>query len=206
MDEKLNNYKDLINLMSAAPQTAAPDHFTRRVMADITAKQKISLWPMLRQTFTEAGAMSWNKLSHKDTPEQNAIFYFLIAGFFFFFMGSVLLSSTFFIDYANRLTNLMILQSLILLAAAVSLMIGGMIIATDTPDNVNWAKRTIVFYEIMIVLSALLVVMMVKTGSGELWALITISSGILTGMILIKALENNAEENDATFTGDLHNA
>ena len=206
MDENLENYKDLTNLMTAAPQANVPDHFTQRVMANITTEQKLSLWQMLRQIFVKAEKMSWNNLSNKITPEQNTIFYFLIAGFFFLFMGSVLFSSIFFINYTNRLTNLMLLQSLIILAAAVALMIGGMIIATDTPDNVNWAKRTIVFYEIMIVLSALLIVVMVKTGSGEFWALITVTSGVFTGMILIKALENNTQETDATFTGGLHNA
>ena len=77
MEENLHNYKDLTNLMTAAPQVPTPANFTQRVMANLDAAQKLSAWQTMRQTFAEAGKISWSHFADEGAQGQNTFFYFL---------------------------------------------------------------------------------------------------------------------------------
>ena len=206
MDENMDNYKDLINLMKATPKAPVPGHFTQSVMDRLADEQSLSLWQLLRQTLAEAGEISWTRLARECEQGRNAYFYFLIAGFFFFFIGSVLFSSAFYIGYASRAMGFILLQSILVLMAAISLVMGSMMMATDIPGTAWWAKRAIMVYEILMILSAVLIAIVVKTTSGGLLALTCGMAGIVTGITLMKALENRKQGNNGTFTGELHNA
>ena len=206
MDENMDNYKDLINLMKATPKAPVPGHFTQSVMDRLADEQSLSLWQLLRQTLAEAGEISWARLARECEQGRNAYFYFLIAGFFFFFIGSVLFSSAFYIGYASRAMGFILLQSILVLMAAISLVMGSMMMATDIPGTAWWAKRAIMVYEILMILSAVLIAIVVKTTSGGLLALTCGMAGIVTGITLMKALENRKQGNNGTFTGELHNA
>ena len=206
MDENMDDYKDLINLMKATPKAPVPGHFTQSVMDRLADEQSLSLWQLLRQTLAEAGEISWTRLARECEQGRNAYFYFLIAGFFFFFIGSVLFSSAFYIGYASRAMGFILLQSILVLMAAISLVMGSMMMATDIPGTAWWAKRAIMVYEILMILSAVLIAIVVKTTSGGLLALTCGMAGIVTGITLMKALENRKQGNNGTFTGELHNA
>ena len=206
MDENMDDYKDLINLMKATPKAPVPGHFTQSVMDRLADEQSLSLWQLLRQTLAEAGEISWARLARECEQGRNAYFYFLIAGFFFFFIGSVLFSSAFYIGYASRAMGFILLQSILVLMAAISLVMGSMMMATDIPGTAWWAKRAIMVYEILMILSAVLIAIVVKTTSGGLLALTCGMAGIVTGITLMKALENRKQGNNGTFTGELHNA
>ena len=206
MDENMDDYKDLINLMKATPKAPVPGHFTQSVMDRLADEQSLSLWQLLRQTLAEAGDISWARLARECEQGRNAYFYFLIAGFFFFFIGSVLFSSAFYIGYASRAMGFILLQSILVLMAAISLVMGSMMMATDIPGTAWWAKRAIMVYEILMILSAVLIAIVVKTTSGGLLALTCGMAGIVTGITLMKALENRKQGNNGTFTGELHNA
>ena len=206
MDENMDDYKDLINLMKATPKAPVPGHFTQSVMDRLADEQSLSLWQLLRQTLAEAGEISWTRLARECEQGRNAYFYFLIAGFFFFFIGSVLFSSAFYIGYASRAMGFILIQSILVLMAAISLVMGSMMMATDIPGTAWWAKRAIMVYEILMILSAVLIAIVVKTTSGGLLALTCGMAGIVTGITLMKALENRKQGNNGTFTGELHNA
>jgi len=207
MDENMDDYKDLINLMKATPKAPVPGHFTQSVMDRLADKQSLSLWQLMRQTLAEAGEISWARLARECEQGRNAYFYFLIAGFFFFFIGSVLFSSAFYIGYAAPgAMGFILLQSILVLMAAISLVMGSMMMATDIPGTAWWAKRAIMVYEILMILSAVLIAIIVKTTSGGLLALTCGMAGIVTGITLMKALENRKQGNNGTFTGELHNA
>ena len=206
MDENMDDYKDLVNLMKATPKAPVPGHFTQSVMDRLADEQSLSLWQLLRQTLAEAGEISWARLARECEQGRNAYFYFLIAGFFFFFIGSVLFSSAFYIGYASRAMGFILLQSILVLMAAISLVMGSMMMATDIPGTAWWAKRAIMVYEILMILSAVLIAIVVKTTSGGLLALTCGMAGIVTGITLMKALENRKQGNNGTFTGELHNA
>ena len=206
MDENIDDYKDLINLMKATPKAPVPGHFTQSVMDRLADEQSLSLWQLLRQTLAEAGEISWARLARECEQGRNAYFYFLIAGFFFFFIGSVLFSSAFYIGYASRAMGFILIQSILVLMAAISLVMGSMMMATDIPGTAWWAKRAIMVYEILMILSAVLIAIVVKTTSGGLLALTCGMAGIVTGITLMKALENRKQGNNGTFTGELHNA
>ena len=196
MDENMDDYKDLINLMKATPKAPVPGHFTQSVMDRLADEQSLSLWQLLRQTLAEAGEISWARLARECEQGRNAYFYFLIAGFFFFFIGSVLFSSAFYIGYASRAMGFILLQSILVLMAAISLVMGSMMMATDIPGTAWWAKRAIMVYEILMILSAVLIAIVVKTTSGGLLALTCGMAGIVTGITLMKALENRKQGNN----------
>ncbi len=206
MEENLHNYNDLTNLMTAAPQVPAPDNFTHRIMANLAAEQKLSAWQIIRQTFAQAGKLSWSHFANEGTHGQNTFFYFLIAGFFFFFLGSVLFSSTFFINYAARAIHFILLQSVIVILAAIALLMGGLMTATEITGTERRAKQAIMIYEILIILSAILIAAAVKTPLSSLFALTFMGAGIWTGITLMKAMEKRDQGNHETITGELHNA
>ena len=206
MDENLDNYKDLTNLMTTAPQVPAPDNLTQRVMANLDAEQKLSVWQIIRQTFAEAGKISWSNFAVEGAHSQNTFFYFMIAGFFFFSLGSVLFSSTFFINYASRAISFILLQSVIVILAAIALLMGGLMTATDITGTERRAKQAIMIYESLIILSAILIAAVVKTPLSSLFALTFLGTGILTGITLMKALEKRGQGNHEIITGELHNA
>ena len=206
MKDDFSEYKDLIRRIEAAPQVNPPSDFTQRVMGRLADEQSLSIWQLLQRTLAEAGKISWVRFTSEYEKGRNACFYFLIAGFFFFFIGSMLFSSAFYIGYASRAMGFILLQSILILMAAISLITGGMMIAADIPDTARWAKRAILVYGILMILSAVLIAAAVKTAMGGLTALTFGMAGIVTGLTLLKALETRKKANNGTFAGELHNA
>jgi hypothetical protein len=206
MDEDISKYKDLINLMEETPKITASDHFTQCVMARLTGEQNLSILQVLGRTFSEAKEISWTNFVNKSAQGSNSCFYFLIAGLFFFFIGSMLFSSTFYIEYTITAMGFILLESILVLIAAISLVTGSMMMATGIPGTEKWAKRVIMIHEIMIISCAVLIAVAVKTTCGGLLAITFGITGILTGVALMKVMENRAQGNNETFTGELHNA
>jgi len=206
MNDNMNEYKDLINIMTSAPKIHAPDGFTESVMGRLADEQNLSIWQLLRRSLAVAGEISWDSFTWECTQGRNACFYFLITGFFFFVIGSVLFSSVFFIGYASMAMVFILIQSILVLMAAISLVAAGMMMAANIPGAVRWAKRAIMVYGTLMIADAILIVAAVKTTSGGVVALAFGMAGILTGMTLMKALERRTHLNNGTFTGGLHNA
>jgi hypothetical protein len=206
MLEEYNEYNDLIQQIKATLNESPSPDFTQRVMERLTDEQRVSVTHMLRRAIKRAGEISLARFTGVDSRARDACFYFLIAGFFFFFIGSVLLSSVFFIGHEFRAMVFILIQSFIVLMAAISLIMGGMIIAADTTGSALWAKRAIIVYGVLMILSSVLIAAAVKTTLGVILSLTFGMAVIVMGMTLLKALENQAQGSSSTFTGELHNA
>ncbi|PKN65417.1 MAG: hypothetical protein CVU54_18840 [Deltaproteobacteria bacterium HGW-Deltaproteobacteria-12] len=205
MSEEYNEYNDLIQKIEAMPKESPSPDFTQRVMARLANEQHVSIRRMLRRAIKRAGEVSLDRFTGADSRARDACFYFLIAGFFFFFIGSVLFSSIFFIGHELKAIVFILIQSFLVLTAAISLIVGGMIMAVDSQVSAYWAKRTIMIYGVLMISSAVLIASAVKTVFGGLLSLSFGMAVIVMGMTLMKALENRAQGNSKTFTGELHN-
>jgi hypothetical protein len=206
MNENMSEYKDLINLMAATPKAPIPDRFTQSVMGRLADEQRLSIWQLLRRTFAEAGEISWARFNRECAQGQMPCSYFLLAGLFFFFIGSTLVSSIFYIGPVSRAMNPILIQAFLVLAAATLLIIAGLIIAANLPGAARWAKRAVMLFGVLIIANAMFINTTVKTTSGGVLALTFGIAGIVTGMILMKALETRKQGENVIFTGGLHNA
>ena len=205
-DENWSQFNDLIEIIESSGKKQVPDDFTQRLMGRLADNQKLNIFQMLRLTLSQAGQITWMNFVVKENEEDNASLYFLIAGFFFFFIGSTLLSSIFYIAYTPKVTGFILLQAGLILTAAVALIIGGMMIATDVPENENMAKKIIIFYEFLMTCAFVLIASVIKTNAGGLLAITFGVAAISTGIVLMKILENREQVNNEMLTGELHNA
>ena len=206
MNEDFSKYESLIKLMEETPKAPAPDRFTEKVMGRLEDEQRLSIWQLLRRTLAEAGEISWTRFTRECAQRGNACFYFFITGFFFFFIGSILFSSIFYIGYASRAMGFILMQALLVVAAATSLVVAGMMVAANMPGTARWAKRAIMLFGVLIIGNSMIINATIKTTSGGVLALTFGIAGIVTGVILMKALERRTPGNDCTFTGGLDNA
>ncbi|HQP26031.1 MAG TPA: hypothetical protein PLP16_12740 [Smithellaceae bacterium] len=206
LDENESQFNDLIEIIEHSGQKQVPDNFTPRLMARLADDQKLNILQLLRLTFAQAGNISWVNFVIKEKQEANVSLYFLIAGFFFFFVGSILFSSVLYMAYMPRAFGFILLQSGLILVAAVALIMGGMMMATDVPENEDWAKKIIIFYEFLMTCTSVLIASAIKTNAGGLLAITFGVAAISTGIVLMKILECRSQVNNETLTGELHNA
>jgi hypothetical protein len=207
MNNDLNEYKELISMIQAAPQVSSPGQLTQNVMGrlgDIPEKPGI-VW-MLKQTLAKTGQMSIGRFNTEDSSAQTSGFYFLLAGLFFFIIGATLFNSLLFMPRLSGATALIMIQSVLVLLAAISLAAPGMMLSVNIPDADRYAKRAIMVFAVLIMANALLICETIKTKSGELMSLAFIAAGAVTGIILVISLKNRTRENNNTLTGELRNA
>jgi uncharacterized protein YhhL (DUF1145 family) len=205
MTQEYNEYNDLIKQMKAMPQVNPPSDITKKVMGRLSNEHRLHIGQMLRQTVKQASATSLSRFANADSRARDTSFNFLIAGFFFFFIGAVLFSSIFFIAYESKITGFILLQSILVLMAAISLMIGGVVMTSDSNSSAYWAKWTILIYGILMTASVALIASVVRTTLGGLWVMIFAMGVIVTGMTLLRALSNRAQDIATTLRGELHN-
>lgn len=124
----------------------------------------------------------------------------------FFFIGAILFSSALYIGYAFKATGFILIQAVLVLMAATSLIATGLIMAANMRDAARRAKRAVMLFGILIIANFVFFHAIVKTTSGGVLVMTFGITGILTGMILMKALEQRSQGDNGTFTGGLHNA
>lgn len=207
MNEDINQYKDLISMIQTAPPVPAPESFTQNVMERLDAVRENPgfLW-MLKQTIAKTAQMPFSRVSIEDSSVQASGFYFLLAGLFFFIVGATLLNSLFFISLISGARILIMIQSVLVLTASISLVVPGIMLSVNIPDAGRFAKRAIMVFAILIMANALFMKETIKTTSGEAMTLAFVAAGIATGIILMKSLKNRMPENNNTLTGELHDA
>jgi len=207
MNEDLNEFRDIIKMMEAAPKLRPPGRFTERVMGQVVSApgESPGLWCVLRQTLTEMQDISWTRFTHEFAEGQKSCSYFLLSGLFFFFIAAVLFSNVFYSGHVSNAMLSVLMEAILVLVASTSLVAAGLMMAARIPEAVYWAKRAVMVYGILIIATAFLIQTTVKTSPGSLMALVFGLSGVLTGMILIKALANPMHKN-SVLTRGLHNA
>jgi hypothetical protein len=207
MLDEFNEFNQLIKQIQETPHLAPPEQLTQNVMRRLnTAQEKHGVLWMLRQTIAKTNQMSFSRFSIDGSSLQTSGFYFLLAGLFFFIIGATLLNSLFFISSISGTVILIIIQSVLVLTASISLVAPGMMLAVNIPDADRFAKRAVMVFAILIMANALFMNETIKTTAGEVMTLAFVAAGIVTGIILMKSLKNRMPETNNTLTGGLHNA
>jgi hypothetical protein len=99
-----------------------------------------------------------------------------------------------------------LVQAVLILMAAISLVAAGLMMATHMPDAHTLAKRAIMVYMVLIIANAFLMQATVKTTVGGLFALTFGVTGILMGVVLMKVLEAQTTETTRFKQGGHQNA
>ncbi|MFH1734110.1 MAG: hypothetical protein ABIE92_05310 [bacterium] len=190
MNEKFEEYRDLVQLLQAAPKMSASEGFTERVINRLEAP-KLGFWNLVRRVMLGSGQVKVAGIGNQFLNGQAPCFYFLIAGLFFFFIGATLLANLY---YAPSINKFMLAQAILFLMTAVSLAATGLMLVARVPDAAYWAKRVVIVYSVLIMTNALLLKMIVKTALSVIFTLVFVAMGILMGMVLMSALKRRSEE------------
>lgn len=206
MNENLDNYKDLIKMMEAMPKAPAPDYITPKIMEKLSKEDKPGFSWLLKKTIERTAEISWGRFSRDCTEEQKSSFYFFLAGFFFFFIGAILFNSSFYmVNTVNAMVSIL-LQATLILLAAISLATPGLMLAANMKSAAFWAKRAIMVYGVLILITALLIHATMKTLSGGLIAIAFMIMGIMTCLILMKVIAGLTNAKSNALTGRMDNA
>ena len=190
MNDDFSKYESLINLMEATPKAPAPDHFTERVMGRLS-EPKPTLWRLLKLAMLGAGEITASGFRREYSAENQPCFYFLMAGLFFFIIGTILLSSLF---YSPMIMVSLLAHAILIFMAAFSLVAAGLVMAARVPDASHWAKRALMVYGVLIIANAFLIQANSKMALGEVFALTFGATGLLMGMVLMRALKSETNE------------
>ena len=206
MPEEYKEYNDLIKQMKAMPQVNPPSDITQKVMGRLVDDHHSSIRQLMSLAIKQAGEISLSGFVRADSRARDACFSFFITGFFFFLIGSILFCSVLFLGYEPGKSVLILIPSILILMASISLFIGGLIVAADSQASAYWAKRAIIVYGVLMILNSVLIAATVKTILSGLLSLIFAMAVIVMGMTLLKSLENQAQGSSSTFRGEMHNA
>ena len=193
MNEEFSKYKSLIKLMEATSKVNVSDGFTEAVMNRLS-ETKPDLGHLLKLAMLGSGEITASGFRREYSAENQPCFYFLMAGLFFFIIGTILLSSLF---YSPTIMGSLLAQAILILMAAFSLVAAGLVMAARVPDASHWAKRAIMVYGILIIANAFLIQANSKMALGEVFALTFGATGILMGMVLMRALKSETNETTA---------
>jgi predicted neutral ceramidase superfamily lipid hydrolase len=158
MNENMNEYKDIINLMEATPKAPVPDHFTQNVMGRV-AELDQGAWAKLKQAlFNPSGAgvqSRWAQiLSVSNTRECS--FCFFITGFFYLIMGIVLIAGFKAIGSSMAATGWITLQPYLTIGAAMWLLSLGALLIMDGRAAVKIAQYGTLLYIFFTVFNVIL--------------------------------------------------
>ena len=193
-------------MMEAMPKAPAPDYITPKIMEKLSKEDKPGFSWLLKKTIERTAEISWGRFSRDCTEEQKSSFYFFLAGFFFFFIGAILFNSSFYmVNTVNAMVSIL-LQATLILLAAISLATPGLMLAANMKSAAFWAKRAIMVYGVLILITALLIHATMKTLSGGLIAIAFMIMGIITCLILMKVIAGLTNAKSNALTGRMDNA
>ena len=193
MNEEFSKYKSLIKLMEETPKANVSEGFTEKIMNRLS-EPKPSLWYLLKLAMLGSREITVSGFRREYSAENQTCFNFLIAGLFFFLIGATLLASLF---YFPSIKGFVLAQAILILMAAFSLVAAGLVMAARVPDASLWAKRAIMLYGVLIIANAFLIQVNSKMALGEVFALAFGATGILMGMVLMRALKSETNETTA---------
>lgn len=206
MNENIDNYKDLIKMMEALPKLPPPDDISPKIMARLSEEEKPGFSWLMSKTIKKTAEISWGRFSRDCTEEQKSSFYFFLAGFFFFFIGAILFNSAFYMGHISNAMVSILLQATLILLAAISLATPGLMLAANMKSAAFWAKRAIMVYGVLILITTLLIQATMKTFSGGLIAIAFMIMGIITCLILMKVIAGLTNAKSNALTGRMDNA
>lgn len=193
-------------MMEAMPKAPAPDYITPKIMARLSEEEKHEFSWLMSKTIKKTREISWSRFCYDSTEDQKSSFYFLLAGFFFFFIGAILFNSAFYMGNTVNAMVSILLQATLILLAAISLVTPGLMLAANMKSAAFWAKRAIMVYGVLILITALLIHSTLKTFSGGLIAIAFMIMGIMTCLILMKVIAELTNAKSNALTGRMDNA
>lgn len=206
MQEDFSEFKELIQQVEAIQHVTPSPDFTKRLMGRLDGDQHSSIRQLFCRTIKLAGEISLSGFVRADSTMRDACFSFFVTGLFFFLIGSILFCSVLFMGYeSGGKAVLILIPSILILMASISLFIGGLIVAADSQASAYWAKRAIMVYGTLMILNVVFVASVVQTVWGGILALTFGMAVIVMGITLLKTLENSIQGSSSTFRGELHN-
>ena len=206
MPEEYKEYNDLIKQMKTMPQVNPPSDITQQVMGRLVDDHHSSIRQLFSRTIKQAGEISLSGFVRADSTMRDACFSFFVTGLFFFLIGSILFCSVLFMGYeSGGKAGLILIPSILILMASISLFIGGLIVAADSQTSAYWAKRAIMVYGALMILNVVFVASVVQTVFGGMLVLTCGVAVIVMGITLLKTLENSLQGSSATYRGELNN-
>ena len=195
MNEEFSKYKSLIKLMEATPKLNVSDGFTETVMKRLPEPSQ-TFWSLLKRSVLTATELNSIGIRRESRAGLEPYFSFLIVGFFFFFIGATILAGLFHSDnlFASKIPIL--ITAILILTASLLLVAAGLVTASSLPAAPMWAKRAILAYGVLISISSFHIQSGIQTALGSLFALTFGTTGILMGMVLMRALK--CRTNDST--------
>ncbi len=193
MREDFSQYESLIKLMEATPKANVSEGFTDRIMSRL-AEPKPDLWHLLKQAVHNGTDLTSIGIRREAMVGRESFFYFLIVGFFFFFIGATIMAGLFHSNNLFAVKIPILITAILILTAAFLLVAAGFVTASSLPATFVWAKRAILAYVVLIIISSFHIQSGIQTALGGLFALIFGTTGILMGIVLMKALKDQTNE------------
>lgn len=205
MQEDFSEYNELVQQLKALSQETPPSDLTQVVMGRLDDFQHSSIRQLLIRTIRQTGEISLSGFVRADSTTRDVCFSFFVTGLFFFLIGSILFCSVLLMGYKSGKAVLILIPSILILMAAISLFIGGLIVAVDSQASAYWAKRAIMVYGGLMILNVVFVISVVQTVWGGILALAFGVAVIVMGITLLKAIEISIQGGSTTFRKELHN-
>lgn len=205
MQEDFSEFKELIRQVKDIQQVTPSPDFTKRLMERLDDDQHSSIRRLFCRTIKLAGEISLSGFVRADSTTRDACFSFFVTGLFFFLIGSILFCSVLFMGYKPGKAVLILIPSILILMASISLFIGGLIVAADSQKSAYWAKQVIMVYGALMILNVVFVASVVQTIWGGILALTFGMAVIVMGITLLKVIENGIQGTNSTFREELPN-
>lgn len=173
-----DNYKDIINLISATPKAPVPDNFTQNVMERIALVNP-----------SEAGVQSrWAQMLSVSNIRECS-FCFFITGFFYLIVGIVLMAGFKAIGSGIAVTDWIALQPRFTIGAAMWLLALGILLIMDGRIGIKIAQYGTLLYIFFTVVNGLLMRPYLRVPHSDIFVIGFVATGALMGVMLALAVK-----------------
>lgn len=158
MNDKMNEYKDLINIMKEKPKVPTPDHLTARVMCRLPELDQRT-WVKVKHPLPTplwTGIQSRGEQMLNVSNNRECSFYFFITGFFYLIIGIVAMIGFKEISSGMAVMEWIGLQPYIALGTAIWLLTLGIILMMDGKTAIKITKYGTLFFIFFTVFNGIL--------------------------------------------------
>jgi len=187
----MSEYKDLIQLMDAAPKVQTPDHFTERVMGRLPELDQ-GVWAKVKHAlFNPSGAgvqSRWAQILPV-TNKRECSFCFFITGFFYLIMVIVLIAGFKAIGSSMAAMDWIGLQPHLAIGAAIWLFALGVVLILDGSAGIKAARYGTLFYIFFTVMNGILMRPYLHIPYAGIFIIGFVGTSTLIGVMLALAVQ-----------------
>jgi uncharacterized integral membrane protein len=190
MKEEFNEYKDLIQLMEAAPKVKFPDGLTEEIMNRLPELNQGIFSKARRTIFNPVVNSIYSGLAQKlsvSSPRECS-FCFFMTGFFYLVMGIILLIGFKAISTNMAATEWIALQPHLTLGVAIWLLALGGVLMMDGSAAIKMAKYGTLFYIFFTVFNGILMRPYLHFPYAGIFTTGFVGTGVLIGVMLVLAV------------------